>query len=171
MDLLHYPITLPDDSLFPAEESLPALLRRKPSLDEVEVFLMAQGGNQRPVGEDGSLPVKHHFTPGLYCREIFMPAGAVLTSMIHNTEHPFVVSQGRCSVYNEGTGETMEIVAPHFGITLPGTRRLLFIHEDTIWTTFHVTHLKDVAEIEKAILKPHSNPLLAAQTSNRRQLK
>lgn len=151
--------------------NLPTFLAKKPSLDEVEAFLIAKGGRVQHFGEVlENLPVKHHFTPGLYCREIFMPAGAVLTSKIHNTEHPFVVSLGRCSVYNDATGEAVEIEAPYFGITLPGTRRLLFIHEDTIWTTFHPTHLTDIEEIESAIIRPHLNPLLppGEQTSMKR---
>ena len=40
-------------------------------------------------------PLVHRFTPGMYIREIFMPAGTMLTSMIHKTEHPYVVSQGK----------------------------------------------------------------------------
>jgi hypothetical protein len=38
------------------------------------------------------------------------------------------------------------------GVTMPGTKRALRIHEDTIWTTFHATELTDVAEIERTIL-------------------
>jgi hypothetical protein len=34
------------------------------------------------------LPIVHRFTPGLYIREIFMPAGALVTSKIHKTEYP-----------------------------------------------------------------------------------
>ena len=161
------------DDIIPTT-NLPALLRNRPSLDQVEAFLLKAGGKVQQFGEVlKDLPVTHHFTPGLYCREILMPAGSVLTSKVHNTEHPFVVSQGSCSVYNEETGESVLITAPHFGITLPGTRRLLFIHEDTIWTTFHPTNLTDVEEIERTIIKPHFNPLLpqGSHTSERRLLK
>lgn len=153
------------DDLFPTdrEESLPDLLREKPSLDEVEAFLVRKGGKVQGFGEElDELPVKHHFTPGLYAREIFMAAGMVLTSKIHNTEHPFVVSKGRCSVYNELTGDSVLIEAPYFGITYPGTRRLLFIHEDTVWTTFHPTPLTDLEQIEAEIIMPHTNRLLPA---------
>lgn len=82
------------------------------------------------------LPLKHRFTPGLYVREIFMPAGTIVVSRIHKTQHPFVISKGECEVWSPGVGWT-PLKAPHTGITLPGTQRLLLIHEDTIWTTFH----------------------------------
>lgn len=81
-------------------------------------------------------PLKHRFTPGLYIREIFMPAGSLITSKIHNTCHPYVVSKGSVSVrIDEGNWQLIE--APFTGITNPGTRRVLYIHTDCVWVTFH----------------------------------
>lgn len=104
-----------------------------------------------------SCPVEHRFTPGLYSRQIFMPAGSLITSKIHRTEHQFIVSRGRCRVWNDG--QWIDIEAPYHGITRPGTRRLLVIVEDTVWTTFHVTGKTDVDEIEAEIIEPHQEHL------------
>lgn len=103
------------------------------------------------------LPLKHRFTPGLYTREIFMPAGALVTSKVHKTEHPYVVIKGRVSVGIPGVG-VEHIQAPHVGITQPGTKRLLYIHEDTVWLTFHVladgeTGEEDLPKIEERIIE------------------
>ena len=126
----------------------------------MEARIFALGGEWAAFGETINLaPVRHHFTPGLYSREIFMPAGSAITSKIHKTRHPFVVSQGKCFVYMGGDS-WVTITAPHFGITEPGTRRVLLVLDDTIWTTFHVTSLTDVAEIEREILEDYTNPLL-----------
>ena len=103
------------------------------------------------------LPLTHHFTPGLYSREIFMPAGAVVVSKIHATEHPYVVLKGNLLVYTED-GKWEEINAPHFGITKPGRRRVLLIGQDTVWITFHPTNKTDPADIERDIII--QNPLL-----------
>lgn len=98
-------------------------------LDELEVAML----RDFPVVE---MPVKHTFTPGLYSREIFMPAGTLLTSKTHRTEHQYVVISGRAAVAIEGRGvEILE--AGHVGITKAGTRRLLYILEDCRWITFH----------------------------------
>lgn len=78
-------------------------------------------------------------TPGLYARELFMPKGMLCTSRIHKVEHQFIVSEGCATVYNTLTDETVLVKAPYHGITLPGTRRVLYIHEDCRWTTFHPT--------------------------------
>ena len=139
-------------------------------VDEIEKGIFESG---QPV----EMPVKHHFTPGMYCREIFIPAGTVLTSKIHKTEHPFVVSLGRINVIMEDNG-VEEIVAPHFGITKPNTRRVLYAVEDTVWTTFHPTDIvpldnsqkeieKAVSKIEDNIIKKHKNKLL---TSARKEI-
>lgn len=79
-------------------------------------------------------------TPGLYSRELFMPKGMLCTSRVHKVEHQFIVSEGCATVYNTLTDETDLVTAPHHGITLPGTRRVLYIHEDCRWTTFHKTN-------------------------------
>ena len=78
-------------------------------------------------------------TPGLYTREIMMPTGMLCTSRIHKTCHQFIVSKGSCTVYNTFDDTTELIVAPHHGITFPGTRRVLFIHDNCTWTTSHPT--------------------------------
>jgi hypothetical protein len=106
-------------------------------------------------------PVVHRFTPGLYVREISMPTGARLTSKTHGKEHPFVISKGEVSVWCDGA--VSHYKAPYTGITTPGSRRVLFVHSDTIWTTFHPTNSRDLDEIEKEIMEPHSNPLLETE--------
>ena len=106
-----------------------------------------------------SCPVKHCFTPGLYSREIFMPASAppvftIITTQIHKTEHQYIVSTGKLDVWTEGRG-WVRIVAPFHGITKAGTRRALRIIEDTIWTTFHPTDKTTVPEVMEELIEAH----------------
>jgi hypothetical protein len=124
-------------------------------IDELEAAIVA---SDKPRAE---CPVVHRFTPGLYIREIHIPAGTLLTSMEHRLEHPFVISKGKVEVYSETEGAVI-YQAPHTGITKPGTRRGILAIEDTVWTTFHVTEETDVEKIGEAILAPHFNPLLAS---------
>jgi hypothetical protein len=107
----------------------------------------------------GDFPLKHIFTDGLYAREITMYAESRLTSMIHLTDHQFIVSKGRVLVYNGG--EEIEIVAPYHGITKAGTRRVLYAIEDTIWTTFHANpNNETVEQIQDRIIEKYENKLL-----------
>jgi hypothetical protein len=143
-------------------------------IDEAEAILV-----QLPKVE---CPLKHSFTPGLYIREIFMPAGTLLTSKIHKTEHPFIVSKGKLNVFLDG--EMQYIEAPYRGVTKPGTRRVIYILESTIWTTFHPlpyitgeeNNLSDedikriTDSIESEIIEFHDNPLLDEETKIKHNL-
>jgi len=102
------------------------------------------------------LEVKHIFTDGLYVREIYIPAGTIVTSAIHKTEHPFVISQGEIMVTSDNEGSVV-YKAPYTGVTKPNTRRALKALSDVIWTTFHVTNETDVDKIGEEILAPKDN--------------
>lgn len=109
-------------------------------------------------------PVTHRFTPGLYIREIHMPANSIISSLLHLTTHPYVVTKGEFSVWYHDK-PTIRIKAPYKGITEAGTRRLLFIHEDTDWMTFHVTDKTDPDEIMEEITSNDFNPLIDKSNS------
>lgn len=107
--------------------------------------------------DESIFPLKHTFVDGAYVREIFMPAGAFLTSKIHKVKHPFFVLKGKCSVLTENGVQT--ITAPYYGVTEPGTKRVLYIHEETIWVTVHVTDSQDLAVIEDQVIAKTFNDL------------
>jgi len=106
-------------------------------------------------------PLIHRFTDKMYIREIYMPAGTLVTSKIHKTNHPFVLSKGKVSVKIDN-GEWVTMEAPFSDTTKIGTRRILYIWEDAIWSTFHVNldNTTDLEEIENRILEPHTNSVI-----------
>ena len=99
---------------------------------------------------DNCAPLRHTFVDGAYVREIAMPKGMIITSKIHKVEHPYFVMSGDVSVLTEEG--VVRIKAPYQGITKPGTKRVLYMHEDTVWTTVHVTKHKDLKKIEREII-------------------
>ena len=107
---------------------------------------------------DKMCPLKHTFVDGAYIREIFMPKGTLLTSKIHKICHPYFVMKGDCSVLtDEGV---VRIKAPYTGVTQPGTKRILYMHEDTVWITVHVTKHKDLTMIEEEIIAKSFDEML-----------
>lgn len=97
-------------------------------------------------------PLKHTFADGFYIREIFMPKGYFIVSKIHKYEHPYFVLQGDVSVLTEDG--IKRIKAPYSGITPVGTKRILYIHEDCVWTTIHTNpdNGTDLEEIEERVI-------------------
>jgi mannose-6-phosphate isomerase-like protein (cupin superfamily) len=109
-------------------------------------------------------PLNHRFTDGLYVREIFMPAGTLITSKIHKTQHQYFVLKGKVSVWID-EGEEVYIEAPYIGVTEPGTRRVLYIWEDCIWATAHANpDNENESEIEDRIIEKHDNQFLSSNT-------
>ena len=95
-------------------------------------------------------PVTHHFAPGVYCREIFMPAGAVVVGKIHKHAHMNIISKGRVIVSTE-FGKA-EFSAPYSFVSEPGTKRAVCVIEDCIWTTIHPTEETDLEKIEDHVI-------------------
>lgn len=100
--------------------------------------------------------LKHHFAPGIYVREIWMPAGAVILGHEHLTEHLNIVVCGKCLVRAEG--EVRVISAGPVPFTFKsgaGVRKALYIIEDTTWMTVHenLNDQRDIPTLEGRIVR------------------
>ena len=110
--------------------------------------------------EQVDCPVTHLFAHGMYARRAFVPAGSLVVSKVHKTEHFYVVLSGRISVR---IGEDLqEYGAGHMGVTKPGTQRMLLAIEDTTWVTFHPNpeNLDSLKSLEEMIIESNPIPVL-----------
>lgn len=90
----------------------------------------------------------HHFAPGIYMRELFIPKGVTLVGKIHKTEHMLIISQGDISVMtDEGIKRLKASSVVH---TMPGMKRVMFAHEDSVCITSHYnpTNERDLDKID-----------------------
>lgn len=119
-------------------------------------------------GDHGYAPVefdiKEAVVNGFYIRQARVPAGSVFTSETHRFEHVFSMSQGVIWVTNE-QGERSVIEAPANGVTPAGARRLVYVEEEVVWTTFHQipegVDSNDTGKIASALIEGRQNPLLS----------
>ena len=98
-------------------------------------------------------PLTHSFSDGIYCREIKIPAGMVITGKIHKHEHPNYLMSGEVLVLTEdGGSETLK--GPLSMMSKGGTKRALYAITDLVWTTIHhnPTNTRDLKEIEKIVI-------------------
>lgn len=95
-------------------------------------------------------PLTHHFAPGAYGREIFLPSGAVVVGKIHKHAHINVLSKGHVSVMTQDGPE--EFKAPRTWVSSPGTKRVVFVHSDAVWTTIHPTNETDLEKVEDFVI-------------------
>jgi hypothetical protein len=92
----------------------------------------------------------HYSAEGLYAREIFIPAGTLLTGKVHKCEHLNIVSKGKIVVWTEDGMK--EVCAPFTMVSRPGTKRVGLAVEDTVWTTIHATDIRFEAEPGEEVL-------------------
>ena len=141
----HHDLALQD--FLHAQQALPAAV---PVITAADIRRL-----ERALSASGTrvdLVVQHHFAPGVYARELFIPAGTTLTGRTHRFENLNILSQGEISVLVEG--RIQRLSAPVTLISPPGTKRVAYSHSDCIWTTVHGTDLRDLEQIERTLLWP-----------------
>jgi hypothetical protein len=98
-------------------------------------------------------PVVHRFAPGVYLREISMPADTIVIGKIHKTEHFNILMQGACLIVHDD-GRREELRAPMTFVSKAGVQKVLYILEDMIWQTVHVTPETDLVKLEAELIEP-----------------
>lgn len=99
---------------------------------------------------DGKENTFHHFAPGVYLREFFLPKGMYFTSKIHKTTHFLIVASGKTAIFSEKGREV--ITGPTVLITTPGTKRAVLGIEDTTFFTVHVSEETDIEKLEDKLI-------------------
>lgn len=130
--------------LIPASPSKIEPLYRRAGIMALEAAMLDMPEDQVEI------ETKHHFAPGIYAREIFIPAGTALVGKIHKTQHINVVAQGRITVVTEEG--LRDIEAPFVFVAPPGTKRAGYAHEDTVWITFHPSNETDLDKLERELI-------------------
>lgn len=98
--------------------------------------------------EDGNLT--HYFTKGIYARELFIPAGTVMTSKLHKLPRLCIISQGDVTFITEYGMQRVQ--APYTAVFKPGSKVALFTHADTVWTAIHGTDETDLDKLEENLI-------------------
>jgi hypothetical protein len=106
-------------------------------------------------------PVVHRFAPGVYLREVHMPADTIVIGKIHKTEHFNILVKGACLIVHDD-GRREELRAPMAFVSKAGVQKVLYITEDMIWMTVHVTAETDMARLESELIDPYEPALTNA---------
>ena len=90
--------------------------------------------------------VNHRFGPGVYIREVNIPAGTLAIGHHQNFDHMNIFLKGRVTMVNED-GSLTELVAPMIFVGKPG-RKIGYINEDMTWLNVYPTEEKDIEKLE-----------------------
>lgn len=122
----------------------------EPSTFQARVTALGTELSQLPQAQ---CPVIHRFAPGVYLREIHMPADTIVIGKVHKTEHFNVLVQGACLIVHDD-GSREELRAPMTFVSKAGVQKVLYILADMIWQTIHVTAETDMDKLEAEIVEP-----------------
>lgn len=131
------------------------------STKEQSVQLVEQAMLQLPQVD---CPVIHRFGPGVYIREVTIPADTFAIGHHQNFEHMNVMLKGRVTVLQDD-GSTTELVAPTMFVGKPG-RKIGYIHEDVVWLNVYATAETDVETLENTFITKSDTWLESSAAKN-----
>ncbi|MFA6718928.1 MAG: hypothetical protein WCS15_07595 [Prevotella sp.] len=102
-------------------------------------------------------PVVHRFAPGMYIREIHIPAGTLLMGHLHRFPQLNIFIQGKMLMLAED-GSTKEIAAPQTFMGVAG-RKIGYAIEDVIWQNIFVTEETDIDKLEDLLVDKEDTPV------------
>lgn len=97
------------------------------------------------------LPTTHTFHGGMYCRQVWRPAGTVIIGKVHKKEHFYMVVEGTISVTTDDGVVT--VTGPHLLCSTPGTARAVYAETDALCMTIHRTDAVDVEAAEADLVE------------------
>lgn len=112
--------------------------------------------------QETSIRTSHYFADGMYCRELWRPAGCLIVGKVHRKEHFYIVASGEVTVTGEGKPPE-RIVGPRVIVSAPGTKRAVLAHTDATCITVHRTDSTDVEVIELELVEPDDKALFDAR--------
>jgi hypothetical protein len=94
---------------------------------------------------------KHTFHGGMYCREVWRPAGVLVVGKVHKKEHFYMVVYGTVAITTDDGVKS--ITGPCLLNSTPGTKRAVYAETDALCMTFHRTDSATVEEAEAELVE------------------
>lgn len=118
------------------------IVQQVPSVDDLEKKLLEV--------DQVDCPVVHRFGPGVYIREVTLPAGTLAIGHRHKFAHINIVLKGTVLILNDN-GTTSEVQAPFVYTSQPG-RKVVLAKTEVVWQNIFATTETDVQTLEAYLL-------------------
>ena len=100
---------------------------------------------------DADLVIIHHFSDGLYARQMKIPKGYLAVSHAHNYSHLSVLASGRVLVVTDEGSQ--EFTAPACIEIKAGVHHAIEALEDASWFCIHATEETDVDKLDEVLIQ------------------
>ena len=92
---------------------------------------------------------------GVLARTVLMPKGDIIVGEKHKEETINILIRGELKVWVNG--EVIHIKAPYMVKSKANTRKVFYVLEEAVWTTFHNVTSTNLDEIEDEVIIKTSN--------------
>jgi quercetin dioxygenase-like cupin family protein len=113
-------------------------------MNVTEQFLQNQGTFEIDLG------TQHHFSDGLYAKEMKIPKGYAAGMHKHEYSHLSILSKGRVIVRTDEYNN--EYVAPACIDIKAGLNHTIEALEDSVWFCIHATQETDITKIDEVLI-------------------
>ena len=120
----------------------PEVIARHEGIEEVEAHLFSL--------PQVDCPIVHHFGPGIYIREVHLPAGTFAIGHKHKTAHTNVLFQGQVAIVNNDRVDVVQ--APAIFTAQPGRKAVAAI-TDCVWLNIFATDETDIEKLEDQLIE------------------
>ena len=104
-------------------------------------------------------PTEHIFHGGMYCRQVWRPAGCVIVGKVHKKEHFYMIVSGTVTVTTDDGVQTL--TAPFLLCSKPGTKRAVYAETDALCMTFHRIDSDTVEDVESELVEDDPNSMFS----------
>ena len=144
---------MPKNELSKAESREVALSNRE-QIQGLQNLLVESADGVNIVTHQNSeiFPLEHTFADSIYIRQMTMNKDSLVVGAIHNHLHVWFLLSGHITVATED--ESLEYLAPCHVLATPGTKRVIYANEDSVFVNVHKnpTNNQDIEELEREIV-------------------
>ena len=144
---------MPKNELYKAGSREVALSNRE-KIQGLQNLLVENADGVNIVTHQNSeiFPLEHTFADSIYIRQMTMNKDSLVVGAIHNHLHVWFLLSGHITVATEY--ESLEYLAPCHVLATPGTKRVIYANEDSVFVNVHKnpTNNQDIEELEREIV-------------------
>ena len=96
-------------------------------------------------------PTEHIFHGGMYCRQVWRPAGCLIIGKVHKKEHFYMIVSGTVTITTDDGVQTFS--APCLLCSTPGTKRAVYAETDALCMTIHRVDSDTVEAAENELVE------------------
>jgi hypothetical protein len=108
--------------------------------------LMERALQRVPQVDNQHLSLREYVSGGMYCREITIPKGVLLTGRVYKFDHLEIMVRGKIDILS-ADGELVSYEGFNVIPALSGKRQAGYAHEETVWLTVNRVPNIDVSQM------------------------